>query len=329
MLGGVRKRATRVLLAFGIGYGLSRFADHLRRESRWQKLGAGVASVRAIPLRGWKHIFADCFSALLTGDHLSKAAAIAFYALLSLVPAMSVLITIYGLFAEPARVVDQLGPFLALLPEAAATLVREQAQRIAGSPSEQLSLTLVLSFLIACWGANSATKALFDTLNRISDVPETRSFVRLNAISLLTTLSIAVLFVLLMISLALLPTLAIVAPWHEEDWARVAWLRWPLLGALSYALIRVTYGVGLAKTPLEGDWLAPGALLAVVLGLLLSIGFGAYVSRIASYTATYGSLATIVIFLTWLWLSALAVILGAQFNASIARLVARGDLDRP
>ncbi len=319
------KRVTRLAVAFGLGVALRRLAGHAYRQSRLQKLGARVASVRAIPLRGWMHILADSLRALAIGDHLSKAAAIAFYALLSLVPAMSVLVTVYGLFAEQSRVVGQLGPFLAVLPEAAATLVREQAERIAGSPREQLSLTLVLSFLIACWGANSATKALFDTLNRISGLTETRSFLQLNAISLLTTLSLAALFALLMASLALLPTLSLIAPWLKQDWAIVAWLRWPLIAVLSYALIKAIYWVGLAKTPPESEWLAPGALLAVALGLALSVGFGAYVSRIASYTATYGSLAAIVIFLTWLWLSALAVILGAQFNASIARLVARGE----
>ncbi len=326
-MAGWGKRATRLAFAFGLGVALRRIAGHLYRQSRWQKLGAGVASVSAIPLRGWVHILGHSLRALTIGDHLSKAAAIAFYALLSLVPAISVLVTVYGLFAEPSRVVGQLGPFLAVLPEAAATLVREQAERIAGSPREQLSLTLVLSFLIACWGANSATKALFDTLNRISGVTETRSFLHLNAVSLLTTLSLAALFALLMASLALLPTLSLISPWLRQDWANVAWLRWPLIAFLSYVLIKVIYWVGLAKRPPESDWLAPGALLAVAIGLALSIGFGTYVSRIASYTATYGSLAAIVIFLTWLWLSALAVILGAQFNASIARLAAREGME--
>lgn len=325
MPGGLARQAVRWAFAFGLGIALRRVAVQLRQQSRWEKLGAGVRSVGAIPLRGWLHVFGHSFDALIVGDHLSKAAAIAFYALLSLVPAISILVTVYGLFADPARVVGQLGPFLTVLPDAAATLVREQAERISGSPREQLSLTLVLSFLIACWTANSATKALFDTLNRISEVVETRSFLHLNAVSLLTTLSLAILLALLLASLALLPTLSLVAPWLREDWANVAWWRWPLLALVSYGVVRAIYGVGLARTPLKGDWLAPGALLAVALGMALSIGFSAYVSQIASYTATYGSLAAIVIFLTWLWLTALAVILGAQFNASIARLVGRAD----
>ncbi|MCZ8184230.1 MAG: YihY/virulence factor BrkB family protein [Beijerinckiaceae bacterium] len=321
----IGKATTRLVLAFGLGMALRRVVGTLRAAPRWNRLGARVASVGTIPWRGWRAVLADTLQALLAGDHLSKAAAIAFYALLSLVPSISVLVTIYGLFSDPLNVVEQLGPFLAALPDAAAGVVTEQARRIASIPRGQLSLNLVLSFLIAAWTANSATKALFDSLNRLYGQRETRSFLKLNTISMATTVSIVIVFMLLMVSVALLPTLSLFEPLVDANWATLAMLRWPLMAILAFGLVIVIYTVGLSQRPAESEWLVPGAMVAVGLGSLMSFGFSAYVSKIASYTAAYGSLAAIVIFLTWLWLSALSLIIGAQFNASIARLVGRND----
>ena len=112
----IGKATARLVLAFGLGVALRRMVGSLRSGRHWNRFGAGVGSVGTIPWRGWRAVLADTLQALLTGDHLSKAAAIAFYALLSLVPSISVLVTIYGLFSDPLNVVEQLRPFLAALP---------------------------------------------------------------------------------------------------------------------------------------------------------------------------------------------------------------------
>ncbi|MBV8661546.1 MAG: YihY/virulence factor BrkB family protein, partial [Hyphomicrobiales bacterium] len=240
-------------------------------------------------------------------------------------PAMTVFVSIYGLLADPSAVVSQLGPVIAFFPDAARDLVLDQAQRIASVPGRSLSFGLFAGFAIATWSATAAVKAIFDGLNAIYGESEKRSLFRLNAVALSVTISGAIVMVVAILFVAAEPDfVARLAPQLGGAIAiGVTWLRWPIFLALVATSVAVLYRVGPSRSRAPTAPLWPGSLLAAVLWGASSEGFAWYVTRLANYQAVYGSLATVAIFLTWVWLSATAVLVGAILDAQIEREISR------
>lgn len=245
----------------------------------------------------------------------SVSSEVAFFALLALVPALSILVSVYGLVLDRTRLWSQILPLLELLPQMAQEIIRDQTVRLTATSPGTLSLNLGLGFLLAAWSANAATKALFEAINLQYGRPEARPFVRLNLLSLATTLGAVVFAVAALAILALLPLAKPYLPYARWIEWLASWLRFPLFFAASVGLVSLLYRVGLME---RQPWraLAPGALLASTLWTLISLGFGWYAAGLGHYAATFGSLAAVIVFLTWLWLSVAAILIGAAFNAT-------------
>lgn len=272
---------------------------------------------------GWKDVLLRVWSGVFEDRLMSVAASIAFFTLLSVAPAVSVLVSLYGLFVSPSEVFRQVGALSAYLPEAARSIIGDQALRVTSKPAATLSFNLVISFALAAWSANAAIKALFDGLNVIYDEAEKRSFLTFNAISLLTTFGAIALLILALFVIAVLPGLAGVGPLGAGfDWL-IAALRWPAFFAIAVAAIVFLYWIGPSRRPARWPWVLPGAALAALLWVGMSSAFSWYVTTLSDYTAAYGSLATVVVFMTWLWLSATVVLLGAELNAELERQTAQ------
>ncbi len=234
-------------------------------------------------------------------------------------------VSIYGLLADAKAVVSQLGPLISFFPDAARELVVDQAQRIASVSGRSLSFGLVAGFAVATWSATAAVKAIFDGLNAIYGETEKRSLFRLNAVALSMTISGAIVTVIAILFVAAEPDLvARIAPQLGGPIAiAVTWLRWPIFLVLVATSIAVLYRIGPSRSREPSAPLWPGALVAAALWGASSEGFAWYVSRLANYQAVYGSLATVAIFLTWVWLSASAVLIGAIIDAQIEREISR------
>ncbi|MEM7720583.1 MAG: YihY/virulence factor BrkB family protein [Pseudomonadota bacterium] len=244
------------------------------------------------------------------------AAGIAFYSLLSVFPAIAAVIALAGLFIEPGAVVAQLETITRLVPAEAAGILVSEASKVAGASSDGLSLAFAIGLCIAIYLSTRATTALIHGLNVACDVIETRGFIRLWATTLLLTTALvfgtAIMFILLVVTpaaLAFVPEELL--PGSTADAVRT--LRWVVLGVLLPFGLSVTYYFGPDQPP--GDrrwhWITPGSALAAILWLAGSIGFSLYVTYFADYNASFGSLGGVVILLTWLWLSAYVVLLGA------------------
>lgn len=245
------------------------------------------------------------------------AAGVVFYALLAVVPALTALISLFGLIVSPAEVPLQLASFTALLPAEAATLVTEQATRIASTADGTLSLTALLGLAIALWSANGGTKALTEALGIAYDVKESRGFARLNLVSLGFTLGAVALVIVLATVVAILPF--IVEQFGPVGETVVLVLRWPVIFAILLAAIAALYRYAPDRPDAKLVWITPGALVAGLGIVLGSAALGWYVGNFGSYDETYGSLAAVVILMLWMWLSTVMLLIGATINAELDR----------
>jgi len=297
-----------------------------------QGRGREASTPMQIPTLGWKDILWRTYEEFSADRLMSVAAGVTYYALLAIFPAIAALVSIYGLFADPATIRDHLNALSGVLPGGAMEILREQVTRIASAGSGTLGLSFVISLVISLWSANAGMKAIFDALNIVYDEEEKRSFIKLNFESLTFTL-VAIAFILLALAgIVVLPiVLDFVGLGSGLEWL-LAIARWPILLAVVVAGLAVLYRYGPSRDKAEWKWVTPGGVVAAVLWLAASMLFSWYVANFGSYNETYGSLGAVIGFMTWIWISSIVVLLGAELNAEMEHQTAKDSTvgpDRP
>jgi membrane protein len=260
---------------------------------------------------------------------MSVAAGVTYYALLAVFPAIAALVSIYGLFADPATVQDHLKTLSGVLPGGAMEIIGEQVKLIASKGGGVLGLSFIIGLAISLWSANAGMKAIFDALNIVYDEEEKRSFLWLNAQSLTFTLA-AIAFVLIaLIGIIVLPVvLDFVGLRNSVEWL-LSLARWPVLLAAVIAGLAMLYRYGPSRDEAEWKWVTPGGIVAALLWLVGSMLFSWYVANFGSYNETYGSLGAVIGFMTWIWLSSIIVLLGAEINAEMEHQTAQDTTTGP
>ena len=273
---------------------------------------------------GWKELLKRTLRDTLKDDAQGLAAQLSYYFFLSLFPTLLCLVALAGLFPLE-NFVDEVTRLLEpVMPVEAIGFIRDQMIKIAQSDD-----TAVLSFsiLVALWSSSAAMGAIVNAMNRAYDIEDQRPWWRVKLLSIVLTIGLA-LFILVALTLVLAgPELADLATrWFGMSvvWAWI-WkvLQWPVV----FALVAIGIGIIYYYAPdAEQDWvwITPGSLVATVLWLLASLGFRYYVVTFADYTGTYGALAGIIVILLWFYLSALAIVVGAELNAEIEHASPRG-----
>jgi membrane protein len=320
-----RLRLIALLAAAGmaLGYGAQLVGAALQKGTEARQRGRLATTPLQMTWLGWKDVLMRTWTEAMDDRLISVASSVAFFALLALVPALSVLISVYGLFTDAAQVYDQIGMIAAYLPDGGRQIIEEQAKRLTSQPPATLSLTLIISLAIAGWSANAAIKGVFDSLNVIYGETEKRSFIWLNIVSLLTTFGAIALVVLAFVVIAIIPAILKATPFAPLlEWL-VAVLRWPAFFLLAVMSISVLYWIGPSRRAARWPWVLPGAVVAALLWAAVSGGFSWYVSTLGDYNATYGSLSAVIVFMTWLWLSAAVILIGAEMNAELEHQTAR------
>lgn len=273
-----------------------------------------------LPPRAWGRALRDLWGELKK-DHVSiLAAALAFYGVLALFPGLIALVSIYGLFLDPAQVEAQIAPFTHLLPASAAELVTGQLHDLVEARGGGLQISLALSLVAVLWSASSGVGALFKGVNLAYFEAETRGFLKLRATAFLTTLGILVFAVLALASVAVLPALFEWLGASQLVETTLAFARWPVLAALVILGLALIYRFAPdhhEKPPFR--WVTPGSIVATALWLVGSIAFSQYVAHFGNYNETYGALGAVIVLLLWLWLSAYAILLGAELNAALEK----------
>jgi membrane protein len=282
-----------------------------------------------IPALGWKDIFWRVYEEFGQDRIMSVAAGVTYYALLALFPAIAALVSIYGLFADPATIQDHLNALSGVLPAGALDIIREQVTRIAGQGGGTLGLSFVLGLAISLWSANAGMKAVFDALNIVYDEDEKRSFLSLNLRSLAFTLGAIAFILLALAGIVVLPILLdFIGLGSGTEWL-LAIGRWPVLLAGVVLGLALLYRYGPSRDKAEWKWVTPGGLVAAVLWLVVSMLFSWYVSNFGSYNETYGSLGAVIGFMTWIWISGIVVLLGAEINAEMEHQTAKDTTEGP
>ena len=270
-----------------------------------------------IPAKGWKDILLRVKDEVSADNIGLVAAGGAFYGLLAVFPAITALMAIAGLVYAPGEVVSALQGLAVLVPNDVSEILLAQAEAVAGSRDGGLTLGLIVGLGLALWSASSGVGSIMQGLNIAYDEAETRGFVKLKALTLLLTLGMVVgvlLAALLIVALPVVLSFLVFAPWVET---LVSWARFVPLAVLFLGGLAVLYRYGPDREDAEIAWLTPGALLALVLWLVVSVGFSIYVANFGSYNETFGSLAGVIVLLTWMWLSVFIVLLGAEVNAEM------------
>lgn len=285
-----------------------------------------------IPPRGWADIGWRIWTRL--GKHRLGliAAGIAFYGLLSVFPAITATVALVGLMFDASLLLERAQFLLDAMPREAAEIIAAQVAQVAGAAPDRLGLTILLATALALWSASKGMASTIQGLNIINNETEERNFVHLRAVTLGLTLALIVVLALATFIVAAIPA-ALVFLGVRQDIASLAlFLRWPAMFAIGVIAIATLYRYGPSRTPATWRWLSPGALLACALWVAGSFGFSLYAESFGAYNETFGTLAGVVILLTWLWLSAFVVLLGAQLDAEIEAQTARDTTvgpDRP
>ncbi|MGZ8689543.1 MAG: YihY/virulence factor BrkB family protein [Aeromicrobium sp.] len=244
------------------------------------------------------------------------AAGVAFYGFLALFPTMIAGVLLYGLVASPATVAEQSDKLTQTLPSDAASLVSGQMESLTSTAEQSLGIGLIIAILLALWSASCGVGNLVIAINKAFRYEETRGFVKRKAIALGLTLG-AITFVAVAI------TLVAVAPAlfdALDDIAPLRWLlepaRWIVLFLVIAGALTVLYRVA---SDHQGRTTRSGVIVATIIFLVASLGFSLYVDNFGNYGKTYGALAGVVALLLWLWISAYAVLFGAELEAVLGR----------
>jgi membrane protein len=253
-----------------------------------------------------------------TSDHVSLAAAgCAFYATLSLFPAISMLISVYGLVFDPGSVVPQLAVLRDLLPAPAFLLIEDRVLQLVAQPREHLTIGLAIAFLVSVWSSASASKAVLAAMNVAYDATDRRPFLQFQLIGLAMTLGAVVCVVLAVAVLLVLPRLIQFSGLSDVGALLIQMASFGLVVGLFALGLALLYAHGPSRKPPPRAWVVPGTALATLMWLLSSYVLSLYVGKLANFDATYGSIGAVVGIMLWFYVSAYAALLGAELNAEL------------
>jgi membrane protein len=256
-------------------------------------------------------------------DNLTDwAAALTYYGVLSLFPGLLVLISALGLAGRSTtqRVLDSL---TSMAPGPTRDIIHGAIENLRNGQKSTAGILAIVGVVGALWSASGYVGAFMRASNTIYDVPEGRPVWETAPIRLGVTVATGVLVTIAALAVVLTGSLAReVGKWlHIGSAAVTVWdiAKWPVLVFIVSLLLAILYWTG-PNARLGGyRWISPGSILAVVLWVVASAGFALYVANFGSYNKTYGSLAAVIVFLVWLWISNTAILLGAEFDAELQR----------
>jgi membrane protein len=293
------------------------------REASQGGHGRLASSPLQIPWAGWKDVLWRTYQQIDEDRLLAIAAGVVFYGLLAIFPAITALVSCYGLFANPSTISANLQTLALMLPEGSFQIVQDQIARVLAKGNTELGATFLFGLAFAIWSANAGVKALIDALNVVYDEKEKRGFIKLNLISLAFTIG-GIAALLLMVGAVVAFPLALdrlgLAP---ESQLIVSLARWPLLFVVLVVALGILYRFGPSRQAPRWEWLSVGTLAAALLWIIGSSLFSWYLSNFGNYSATYGSLGAAIGLMMWMWMSAIVVLCGAELNSEIEHQLVR------
>jgi membrane protein len=282
---------------------------------------AGPASPVRLPRHALSTALRRTLAEFKEDDGLLWAAALTYYGVLSIFPALLVLVSIVGMLSEHL-VQRLLETISAVAPDQAQSII---AQAVAGlrESSDGAGVVALIGLVVAMWSASGYVGAFMRASNAMYDVPEGRPVWKTIPIRIGLTMVIGVLLVLSAVIVMVTGNLAsaIGRTLGLESAAVNVWsvAKWPVLVLLVALMFALLYWVSPNARQGGFRWVSPGGVVAVLLWILASVLFGLYAANFASYNKTYGTLAGVIVFLIWLWLSNLSILIGVELDAELER----------
>jgi membrane protein len=274
-----------------------------------------ASSPKAIAPRTWLEIAKGVWARIGKDRVIAVAAGFTFYALLAIFPAITATVSVYGLFADTSSIERSLTSLSSLLPAGAIDVISDQIKRIVAQGKGTLSFAFGLSLATAIWSANAGMKAMFDALNVAYERKETRSFIVLNSLSLAFTAATLFFTCIALASIVAVPIFlanSIAVTSAAVLFTAASWIVLLVFIVLGLAFL---YRYGPAQRTTAWQWVTPGSIFASIAWVIVSVAFSWYAKNFASYNETYGALGAVIGFMTWMWISAIVILIGAEVNA--------------
>jgi membrane protein len=305
--------------------------DTLAREDEPGRGRHADAPTEMTP-KAWKDILWRTWGAISDDRITLIAAGATYYLLLALFPTVVAFVSLYGLFTDPSTVNQHVALLSGIVPAGGMQIIDEQLTRLTQQGPATLGVGLFVSLALALWSSSSGIKTLFEAMNIAYDEREKRSFIQLNGLALLFTVGGLFAAVVMIGVVVLMPAvLGAVGLSSGFEWL-VQGVGYGLLIVLLFIGVAALYRLGPSRKQAKWRWLTSGATLAVVVIVATSLLFSWYSANFANYEKTYGSLGALIGFLTWMWISVMVVLVGAELNSEIEHQTAEDStigIDRP
>ena len=293
-------------------------------RKRKDPYGHKADSPRQMPKRAWKDIVARTYKRTWDDNVALVSAGVAFYGFFAILSLLGLIVLVYGFVTDPVSVIMQMRRLTAVLPSDVASIIAQQLLTVVQSSGKTKGLGVLVAFLVATYGGTNGAAAVITALNIAYEEKEKRSLWRFYLLAVCMTLVALVVALCAIAGTAALAYLQDLLPKASPAALTAGRIAGYLLLVPAAAAVAATlYRYGPSREDAKWEWITPGSLFASASWVLLTLAFGFYLSHLANYRASYGSLAAVVAMLTWMYFSAYAFVIGAELNSEIEHQTAK------
>lgn len=303
---------------------MASIAEKLTKPAPEGQKGRDAETPAQIPAPGWKEIAIRTWKEASKDNISLVAAGVAFYGLLAMVPLLGATVLTYGLVASPQTVLHNVQSLTTSMPKDVAKLIGDQLMNVVKTSGGKKGVGLLVALAVALWGARNAASSIVTALNIAYEEEEKRGFVKVTLLSLAITAAGVILAVIGGFAIGVMAQLENLLPNLGPVGIILGKIvTYVLLAAVAAAAAATLYRYGPSRTKAKWTWITPGSVFFAITWVVLTLGFGFYVSHFGKYNVTYGSLGGVIVFITWLYLSSFALLYGAEFNSEIEHQTAK------
>ena len=245
----------------------------------------------------------------------AHCASVGFFGFLSIFPVMAVFVLLYGLAFSPAEMQEQISVLRPFIPDTVYEVLNSRLSALVSNTTSTLTFSLVLSTLLALYAGSKGVKSLIILINLAFHITQERNFIQSNILAVSLTFGAVVILIIAVSSIAIIPVGAAYFPFPQIAKTIALWSRWPILAGIIFLSFLSLYRLAPNRDAVALKKLVPGAALATILWIVLSVLFSIYVQNFNNYSAEFGALSAAVVIMLWLYYSAFIVAFGAIFNS--------------
>ena len=303
---------------------MASIAEKLTKPAPEGQKGRGAETPAQIPAPGWKEIAIRTWKEGSKDNISLVAAGVAFYGLLAMVPLLGATVLTYGMVASSQTVLHNVQSMATAMPQDVAKLIGDQLLNVVRTSGSKKGIGLLVALAIAIWGARNAAGSIVIALNIAYEEEEKRGWVKVTLLSLAITIAAVVLALVGGAAIGIMAQLESALPGVGPAGVIAGKvIAYVLLGGVAAAAAATLYRYGPSRTRARWTWITPGSLFFAIGWVVLTLGFGFYVSHFARYNVTYGSLGGVVVLVTWMYLSSFVLLFGAEFNSEVEHQTAK------